>query len=472
MNNSHDSATPSQHQHKIKGDDSVVTWIKNPLACWTGNQLDASNGLVIRDNIIIELVGAGKLPTSPYQNTVDASAHVILPGLINCHHHFYQTLTRALPSALNKELFPWLKALYPVWANLNDEAIFASTQLALSELLLSGCTTAADHHYVFSSIMPHAIDAQVAAAKTIGNRVTLTRGSMSLGESKGGLPPDSVVESDEKILSESERLIRTYHDPSETSFCQIALAPCSPFSVTPDLMRETAKLSKQHQVLLHTHLGETQDENEFCVTTFGMRPVDYLEELGWLTDRVWLAHGIHFNDDEVARLGHACTGICHCPSSNMLLASGICRTLDLKTAGARVGLGVDGSASNDGSNMIQEVRQAMLLQKLNYGSANFTHEDALHLATTGSATLLHRAELGQLAVGQQADLALFSLDEARFSGYGDALAALILCGAHKADAVMVAGKWKVKNGVMLDVDIDEVMAKHALAAKQLQRKLA
>jgi 8-oxoguanine deaminase len=447
---------------------SAAIWIKNPLACWTGNTQDASNGLVIQGNKIIELVAAGKTPACDYQHSFDASGHVLIPGLINCHHHFYQTLTRALPGALNKELFPWLQALYPVWSNLNDEAIFASTQLALSELLLSGCTAAADHHYVFSSIMPHAIDTQVAAAKTIGNRVTLTRGSMSLGQSKGGLPPDSVVESDEKILSESERLINSYHDTSEDSFCQIALAPCSPFSVTPDLMRATAVLAQQKEVLLHTHLGETEDENNFCLKQFGMRPVDYLDDVGWLNNRVWLAHGIHFNDEEISRLGHACVGVCHCPTSNMLLASGMCHTRDLQKAGAPVGLGVDGSASNDGSNMIQEVRQAMLLQKLRYGSANFTHIDALQLATTGSAKLLHRPELGEFAVGQQADLALFNLNEARFSGHGDPLAALILCGTHKADFVMVGGEWKVKSGEMVDVDVNDVMARHGIAAKRLR----
>lgn len=362
--------------YKNQTSDSTSIWIKNPLACWTGNTQDASNGLVIQGNKIVELVAAGESPNCVYDYSFDASGHVLLPGLINCHHHFYQTLTRALPSALNKELFPWLQALYPVWSNLNDEAIFASTQLALSELLLSGCTTAADHHYVFSSIMPHAIDAQVAAAKTIGSRVTLTRGSMSLGQSKGGLPPDSVVESDVKILNESERLIKSYHDTSEDSFCQIALAPCSPFSVTPDLMRATALIAEEKNVLLHTHLGETEDENNFCLKQFGMRPVDYLDNVGWLNNRVWLAHGIHFNEEEIARLGHACVGVCHCPTSNMLLASGMCHTIDLQRAGAPVGLGVDGSASNDGSNMIQEVRQAMLLQKLRYGSANFTHIDA------------------------------------------------------------------------------------------------
>lgn len=448
--------------------DQQSLWLKNPIACWTGTTQNASNGVVIRGNRIIELVAAGQIPQTPIDHSFDASGHVLLPGLINCHHHFYQTLTRALPGALNKELFPWLQALYPVWANLNDDAIFASTQLALAELLLSGCTTAADHHYVFSSIMPHAIDAQVAAAKTIGNRVTLTRGSMSLGQSKGGLPPDSVVEDDATILRESERLIRQYHNSAEDSFCHIALAPCSPFSVTQELMRETAKLAEQHNVLLHTHLGETEDENQFCLSQFGMRPVDYLADTGWLNNRVWLAHGIHFNDEEIARLGHACTGVCHCPSSNMLLASGMCRTRDLTRAGVPVGLGVDGSASNDGSNMIQEVRQAMLLQKLQYGSANFTHEDALHLATSGSAKLLHRPELGSLEVGKQADLALFSLDEARFSGHGDAIGALILCGAHKADYVMVGGQWKVKNGELVGTDLQDIMHRHTLAAKKLQ----
>ena len=448
-----------------------ATWIKNPLACWTGNTQDASNGIVIRGNRIIELVARGQTPQTTYQHSFDASNHVVLPGLINCHHHFYQTLTRALPAALNKELFPWLQALYPVWANLNDDAIFASTQLALSELLLSGCTTAADHHYVFSSIMPHAIDVQVAAASAIGSRVTLTRGSMSLGQSAGGLPPDSVVETDARILSESERLIRTYHDPAEDSLCQIALAPCSPFSVTPDLMRETARVAQQNDVLLHTHLGETEDENIFCLKKFGQRPVDYLEEAGWLHNRVWLAHGIHFNDDEVQRLGHACTGICHCPSSNMLLASGMCRTLDLQRAGAPVGLGVDGSASNDGSNMMQEVRQAMLLQKLRYGAAQFSHLDALSMATQGSARLLHRNELGEIGAGKQADLALFRLDEPRFSGYGDAVAALVLCGAQRADYVMVGGQWKVKEGILFEHDIQEIIARHSLAAKHLTRRL-
>ncbi|MGD8176355.1 8-oxoguanine deaminase [Marinimicrobium sp. ARAG 43.8] len=445
-------------------------WLRHPLACWTGTGEDADNGIVIDGARVVELVPHGHTPATDCDQTFDASAHVLIPGLINGHHHFYQTLTRALKPALNKALFPWLQALYPVWANLDDEAIYASTQLALSELLLSGCTTAADHHYVFSHLLPRAIDVQVEAARTIGNRVTLTRGSMSLGESAGGLPPDSVVEPEALILSESQRLIRDYHDASPESFCQIALAPCSPFSVTPELMKESARLAASEQVLLHTHLAETADETDFCLKRFGQRPVEYLAEVGWMDERVWLAHGIHFNDAEIEQLVRGKVGVCHCPSSNMLLGSGQCRALELNRAGVRVGLGVDGSASNDGSNMIQEARQAMLMQKLTYGSDQCSHIDALSLATRGGADLLHRPELGSLGVGQQADLALFKLDEPRFSGHDDPLAALLLCGAHRADFVMVGGNWKVRHGTMVDQDIQDIMARHGVQAKRLRER--
>ncbi|WP_027328271.1 8-oxoguanine deaminase [Marinimicrobium agarilyticum] len=442
-------------------------WLRNPLACWTGTGENADNGLVVRDQHIVELVARGKTPVTPYDRTFDASEHVLIPGLINGHHHFYQSLTRALQPALNKALFPWLEALYPVWANLDDEAVYASTQLALSELLLSGCTTAADHHYIFSTLLPRAIDVQVEAAKSIGNRVTLTRGSMSMGQSTGGLPPDSVVESEEQILDDSRRLIRSHHDRRPESLCQIALAPCSPFSVTHELMRECAQTAKEEDVLLHTHLGETEDENAFCVKQFNQRPVEYLADVGWLDGRVWLAHGIHFNDDEIQTLAHGKVGVCHCPSSNMLLGSGQCRAQELRRAGVRVGLGVDGSASNDGSNMIQEARQAMLMQKLTYGADQCSHLDALSMATRGGAELLHRPELGTLAEGQQADLALFRLDEPRFSGHGDPLAALLLCGAHRADYVMVAGQWKVKSAELTDADLGDILARHGAASQRL-----
>lgn len=441
------------------------TWIKNPLKIWTGND-EHPTGLVVEDDRIVELV-EGDTPNSAYDEVFDASGLVITPGLINCHHHFYQTLTRALPAAANKELFPWLQSLYPIWANLDEEAIAASTELALTELLLSGCTTAADHHYVFSSELTNAIDVQAEVASQMGMRVLLTRGSMSLGESSGGLPPDKVVQTEEQILRDSERLIASIHQKGEGAMVQLALAPCSPFSVTTDLMKETAALARAHDVLLHTHLAETEDENEFCLDMFGMRPVDYLESVGWLASDTWLAHGIHFNEAEIERLGRAGTAVCHCPSSNMILASGICPVKTLGEKGVAVGLGVDGSASNDGSNMIQELRQAFLLQRLKYGSANITAEDALSWGTQGGAKLMQRSDIGEIAVGKQADIALFNLDAPRFSGHHDPIAALVVCGAEQAEAVMVAGEWKVKNGALVNGDLEQLIARHRTAASRL-----
>ena len=442
-------------------------WIKSPLASFTANNQDASNGIVVKDNTIIELVAANKTPSSDYQATFDASRHVLLPGLINTHHHLYQTLTRAFPPALNKRLFPWLQTLYPVWAKLRPEMLNAATQLGLSELMLSGCTTVADHHYLFPEALTEAIDIQVGAAQQVGSRVLFTRGSMSLGQDQGGLPPQSTVQTDEIILRDCERVIQAFHQTHTGAMVQIALAPCSPFSVTTELMKQTASLARQHQVRLHTHLAETEDENNFCLKQFGLRPLDYLESVNWLAGDVWLAHGIHFNDEEVTRLGKAKTGISHCPSSNMVLASGICRTKELEAAGAPVGLGVDGSASNDCSNMIQEVRQAMMINRLRYQADEVSHLDALYWATKGSAQLLGREDIGELAVGKQADLALFNLDEPRFSGSHDPLAALIMCGAHQADHVMVAGKWQVSNKQLTTIDIEQLQAHHQQQANQL-----
>jgi 8-oxoguanine deaminase len=336
-------------------------------------------------------------------------------------------------------------------------------------LLLSGCTTASDHHYLFPDQLENAIDIQVEEAQKLGMRVVLTRGSMSLGEKDGGLPPQSVVQTKEQILSDSERLIKTYHDANEGSMTQIALAPCSPFSVTTDLMIETAELAEQQNVRLHTHLAETIDEENFCLEKFGLRTVDYLESVGWLSGRTWLAHGIHFNKEEIKKLGENNVGICHCPTSNMMLASGICHSLELENAGSVIGLGVDGSASNDGSNMIAELRQAMYLQRLRYGASKITHQKTYNWATKGSAALLGRSDIGEIAVGKQADLALFKLDELRFSGSHDSLAALLLCGAQKADRVMVAGKWKVVDGGIVGKDESELINRHSTAAKKLRQ---
>ncbi len=446
-----------------------TVWIKNPLAIYTGNDHDARGGVVVRENKIIELVPLNGAPSTSCDYTVDASRHVVTPGLINAHHHFYQTLTRAYPGALNKELFHWLKSLYPVWANLDDEMHSVATELALVELMMSGCTTASDHHYLLPSGLEHAIDLQVEAAKKLGVRAIFTRGSMSLGEDQGGLPPRHTIQTEQTIIDDSERLISQYHETHDGAMTQIALAPCSPFSVTTDLMKETARIAKREGVMTHTHLCETIDEENFCIKSFGMRPVDYLEDVGWLNERTWLAHGIHFNSEEILRLGKAGVGICHCPTSNMMLASGMCKNLELESAGVKVGLGVDGSASNDGSNMIAEVRMAMYLQRLQYGSAEVTHFDALRWATKGSASAMGRQDIGELSLGMEADVAMFKLDDIRFSGSHDPLAALLLCGAQQADRVMVAGNWRVIDGEVVGVDMQQLLAKHTAAAKRLAK---
>ena len=442
-------------------------WIQNPLATFTATDESADGGLVVHGGIIEEVLAKGQQPSHPVDTIYNAREHVLLPGLINTHHHFYQTLTRAFTPALNQELFGWLKSLYPVWASLRPPMLHCATRVALAELLLSGCTTAADHHYLFPEGMEEAIDAQVQARESIGSRVVLTRGSMSLGEDDGGLPPRSTVQDEDAILCDSERLIERYHDPHEGALVQIALAPCSPFSVTESLMRNSAQLAKKYGVRLHTHLAETLDEESFCQATFGCRTVDYLERVDWLGENTWLAHGIHFNDEEIARLGAARVGVAHCPGSNMLLGSGICRSLELEAAGATVGLAVDGSASNDASNMIAETRLALYLQRLRYGASAVTHFDALRWATSGSATVLGRDDIGQLAAGKQADLALFKLDDLAFAGSHDPIAALLLCNAQRADRVMIAGTWRVTDGAIVDLDLEALKAEQRQHARDL-----
>lgn len=437
-------------------------WIKNPLAILAQG---AEGGVVIEGSIIVELVARGVKPK--HDQVFDASAHVVLPGLINTHHHFYQTLTRAHPSAINKELFDWLKALYPVWAKLHPEAHRIATRLALTELMMSGVTTTSDHHYVFPAGLDNAMDIQVDEARKLGMRMTVTRGSMNLSQKDGGLPPDSVVQDHDTILADSERVITKYHERGQGAHIQIALAPCSPFSVTRNLMRDTAALAEKHDCRLHTHLAETRDEDTFCLERFKMRPLDYLEDCGWLSPRTWLAHGVHFSDADIARLAKHKVGICHCPTSNMVLASGQCRTCELEDAGAIVGLGVDGSASNDSSNLMEGVRHALLLNRLTYGQ-RVTHLDVLRWATKGSAACLGRSDIGEIALGMQADFAFFKLDELRFSGAGDAVAALVLCGAHNADRVMVAGLWRLIDGAPLGVDISALRAAHQHAARLFQ----
>jgi 8-oxoguanine deaminase len=437
-------------------------WIKDPLAILATG---AARGLVVEGTRIVELIAMGASPSAPVDATFDASRHVVLPGLVNAHHHFYQTLTRAHPAAINRELFDWLTALYPIWARLKPPHLRLAVRLALTELMLSGCTTAADHHYLYPAGLENAVDIEVEEARALGIRMTVTRGSMNRGQKDGGLPPDTVVQDEQTILADSERVLKLFHDPRPGAQIRIALAPCSPFSVDKQLMSDTARLAGRYDCQLHTHLCETQDEERFCLDMYGVRPVDLLEETGWMSKRTWLAHGIHFSAEEIGRLGRAGVGVGHCAASNMVLASGICPTCELEAAGAPVGLGVDGSASNDSSNMMEAARHALMIGRLRYGASAVTHLDVLRWGTEGSARCLGRDDIGRIAPGLEADLALFKLDEPRFSGAHDPLAALVLCGAHRADRVMIAGRWRVVDSAPADFDLAALLAAHKEAAR-------
>lgn len=439
-------------------------WIRNPLAILAEN---AGGGIVVEDGVIVELVASGAYPALPVIESFDASGHVVLPGLINTHHHFYQTLTRAHPAAIDRELFPWLKALYPLWARLRPEDLRLAVRAALAELMLSGCTMAADHHYLYPAGLENAVDIAFEEARALGIRVTISRGSMNLSQKDGGLPPDEVVQDEDTILADCERVLSLFHDPKPGSMVQIALAPCSPFSVTTSLMAASAELATRFDAPLHTHLAETEDEDAYCLEVYGKRPLDLLEEAGWMRPKTWLAHGIHFSCEECERLGKAGVGVCHCPTSNGVLASGFCKTRELEAAGAPVGLGVDGSASNDGSNLMEELRHALLVNRLHYRSASaVTARDTIRWATEGSARCLGRSDIGRIAVGLQADLAFYRLDELRFSGAHDPIAALVLCGANRADRVMVGGRWRVIDGAIPGLDLASLRRAHGLAAER------
>lgn len=438
-------------------------WIRAPLAILAEG---AGGGLVVEGGRIVETLAPGASPARPVDETFDASRHVVIPGLVNTHHHMFQTLTRAHPAAINKELFPWLEALFPIWSrHLSADNFRLATRLALTELLMSGCTCVSDHQYIYPPGLEDAMDIQAEEAAALGMRMTLTRGALNLTGEEGGNAPPGGVQDIDTILSDCERVISRYHDRSEGAMTQVALAPCAPFNVSRQLMVETAAMAHLHDCRLHTHLAETRDEVDYCGERFSCRPVDYLEDVGWMNERVWLAHGVHFNDDEVRRLGKARVGVCHCPTSNMVLASGQCRTKELEAAGSPVGLGVDGSASNDNSNLIEGVRHAMMLNRLLYGAAHVTHFDAFRWATEGSARCLGRDDIGAIAIGKQADLAFYTLDELRFSGAGDPLAALVLCGAHAADRVMIAGRWRVIDAAPVGVDIARLRREHGEAAR-------
>jgi len=407
----------------------------------------------------------------------DARGLAIMPGLINTHHHFYQTLTRVVPGAQDSNLFSWLKTLYPIWGRMTSEDIRLSTQTALAELALSGCTTASDHLYIFPN--DSRLDDEIDAAREIGLRLHASRGSMSLGESKGGLPPDHVVEDEAFILKDSQRIIEQYHDPKPGSMLQIVLAPCSPFSVTSELMRSSADLARQYHVHLHTHLAETQDEEAFCLEKSGFRPVDYMENLGWMGGDVWFAHSIYVSKDEIRRYVTNGCGVAHCPTSNMRLASGIAPILDMLRMGVKVALGVDGSASNDGSNLLEETRQAMLVARLRAGlmgasrsgdeaPAIMTAREALEIATRGGAAVLGRADLGSLEVGKCADLFAINLNKLEYAGgLHDPVAAVIFCAPVRVDYTIVAGRVIVRDGNLEVLNLPSLIEKHNRAARRL-----
>ncbi len=424
-------------------------------------------GWVLMNGGVIAATGeAGNEPEGA-DRVIDARSMAVLPGFVNTHHHFYQTLTRAFPGAVDAELFDWLRTLYPIWARIDREGVRAAATIAMAELALSGCTTTSDHHYLFSDECADPVDATIEAAEEIGIRFHATRGSMSLSEKDGGLPPDRVVQDEETILADCRRLVERYHDSSPGAMVRIALAPCSPFSVTEDLMRETARLAEAYGVRLHTHLAETKDEGDYCLDRFGARPLDYLERVGWLGGETWLAHGIHFDSGEIGRLGAARCGIAHCPSSNMRLASGIAPTADLVRAGVPVGLGVDGSASNDASSLSAEARQALLLGRIRYGAAGLSVDETLRWATRGGAALLGRDDIGVIAPGMRADVALFSLDDIAFSGAGDPLAALLLCGPCRVHTLFVEGREVVREGRLATVELDRVRRRHGKISRRL-----
>ncbi len=416
---------------------------------------------------VIRQIGGSRAKGEKPGRVIDGRHHVVLPGLINTHHHLYQTLTRAYAPAADAELFDWLRTLYPVWAGVDEEALSAAALVGMAELMLSGCTTTADHHYVFPRGRGRMIDAEIQAARKIGMRFHPSRGSMSLGASRGGLPPDSLVETEERIAADCERVIRQYHDAAPGAMVRIALAPCSPFSVSPHLLRETARLADRHDVRLHTHLAETRDEEEYCLRRFRKRPLDLLEDAGWLDGRTWLAHGIHFHRAEIGRLGKHRVGIAHCPTSNMRLGSGCAPVLALRKAGCPVGLGVDGSASNDSSHMLAEARQALLLQRLRHGAAALGVREALMMATREGARCLGRDDIGSLQPGKRADLALFDLRDVSYSGAGDPVSALLLCAPARVSTLVIDGRVVVEGGELKTISLEAALARHRRFARKL-----
>ncbi len=415
-----------------------------------------AQGHVVVTDGLIAAVGEGPAPAGPPDTRhIDGSGCLATPGLVNCHHHLYQWVTRGF--AADNTLFEWLTTLYPIWGRLDAEIVGAAATGGLGWLAKSGCATTTDHHYVFPHDGGDLLAAEIRAAQSVGLRFHPTRGSMDLGQSSGGLPPDHIVEDVDAILTATEAAINTYHDPSPESMLQIGVAPCSPFSVTADLLKQSADLARAHGVRLHTHLAETDDEDEFCRQKFGCGPVDYMESLGWLGPDVWLAHGIHFSDADIDKLASSQTGVSHCPTSNARLGAGICRTHDLRAAGVQVGLGVDGAASNESCMLIEEVHHAVLFARARGGPRALTVRAALEMATIGGAAVLGRqGDIGSLEVAKQADVALWRLDTLGHIDIADPVTALVLGAPPPLELLLVQGRPVVENDRLVNVDEDTV----------------
>lgn len=423
--------------------------------------------ILIEDNIIRYVGSEEGMPACSPEQVLSLKHHVVMPGLINTHHHMYQSLTRALPKAQDAELFDWLQTLYPVWAKFTPRMIYASARTAMAELMLSGCTTASDHLYLFPN--GSTLDDSIEAAKDMGIRFHASRGAMSVGQSKGGLPPDSVVENEADILNDMQRVVSTFHDDSHASMLRIVLAPCSPFSVSRELMRDTALLARELKVSLHTHLAENAKDIEYSKTMFNMTPAEYVEDLGWVGHDVWHAHCVHLDDYGIDLFSRTGTGVAHCPCSNMRLASGVAPIRKMLDQKVNVGLGVDGSASNDSGSLINEARQAMLLQRAHLMQPDaLSAREALWIATRGGAKVLNRNDIGQISVGYAADIIAYDLNSLEFAGgQSDPIAATLFCGAKKVSHSFINGRAVIADGELLNANVVDIVTEHNSLAKAL-----
>ncbi len=448
----------------VKNAEALITLGARPLNLSGG-------GLFVRDNLIEFIGPSDELPDSA-DEIIDAAGMAILPGLVNTHHHFFQSLLRAVPGAQDHGLFDWLVRLFPIFSEVDNQAMYIASLTAMAEMILSGCTTSSDHLYMYPNDVQ--MEAQIQAAQEIGIRFHVTRGSQSLGRSKGGLPPDYLVEDDHAILDDCQRVVEAFHDPAPFSMLRVGLAPCTPFSVTRELMRETAVMARGYEnVRLHTHVAETMDEVVYCEREFGQRPAEYMEKLGWVGPDVWWAHTIFVNSDEIKLLADTGTGVAHCPSSNMRLGSGICPVRDMLDAGVKVGIGVDGSASNDTGHVFDEARHAMLLQRVKGGAGIISVQEGLELATMGGAAVLGREEeIGSLEVGKAADFIGVNLNTLSMAGGAvhDPLAALLLCRVDRVDLSVINGQVVVRDGVLQTLDLEPHIARHNDIARHIFSK--